>query len=128
MKVSYATTGWVGIGFGKTGLMEGSHIVLGFVAEGKATVIDQFGYQGHKHVSEEKVGGKDSLTARGGTFADGKTTITFSMPLNTGNPKDPVLVGGETFKVLLANGGDDETDLDTGYHQRTGRIVVDLKL
>ncbi len=49
------------------------------------------------------------------------------MPLNTGNPKDPVLTEGETYKVLLANGGDDAADLET-YHGRTGRMVVDLKL
>lgn len=127
VKLSYATNGWVGIGFGKTGTMEGSHIILGFVADGKATVADHFGYAHNKHGPEEKVGGKDSLTARGGTFADGKTTITFTMPLNTGNPKDPVLAAGENYKILLANGGDDAADLET-YHGRTGRTVVDLTL
>ena len=127
VKVSYATNGWVGVGFGKTGTMEGSHIILGFVLDGKATVADHFGYAHDKHGPEDKVGGKDSLTARGGTFEGGKTTITFTMPLNTGNPKDPVLVGGESYKVLLANGGDDAADLET-YHGRSGRIIVDLTL
>ncbi len=127
VKLSYATNGWVGIGFGKTGTMEGSHIILGFVDGGKATVADHFGYARHEHGPQEKVGGKDSLKTRGGTFAGGKTTITFTMPLNTGNPKDPVLAEGETYKVLLANGGDDAADLET-YHGRDGRIIVDLKL
>lgn len=127
VKLTYATNGWVGVGFGKTGTMEGSHIILGFVLDGKATVADHFGYAHDKHGPEDKVGGKDSLTARAGTFEGGKTTITFTMPLNTGNAKDPVLTEGETYKVLLANGGDDAADLET-YHGRTGRIVVDLKL
>ena len=127
VKVSYATNGWVGVGFGKTGTMEGSHIILGFVLDGKATVADHFGYAHDKHGPEDKVGGKDSLTARGGSFTGGKTTITFTMPLNTGNPKDPVLVGGETYKVIMANGGDDAQDLES-YHGRTGRIIVDVKL
>ncbi len=127
VRVSYATNGWVGVGFGKTGTMEGSHIVLGFVLDGKATVADDFGYAEDSHGPQAKVGGKDSLKARGGTFVNGKTTITFTMPLNTGNPKDPVLAEGETYKVLLANGGEDAADLES-YHGRSGRIVVDLKL
>jgi uncharacterized membrane protein len=127
VRVSYQTNGWVGFGIGKTGTMEGSHIVLGFVLDGKATVADHFGYAHDSHGPQEKVGGKDSLTARGGTYADSKTTITFSMPLNTGNPKDPVLVEGETYRVILANGGDDAADLES-YHGRTGRIVLDVKL
>ena len=73
------------------------------------------------------MGGKDSLTARDGKFADGTTTISFTMPLSTGNPKDPVLVAGETYKVILANGGDDAADLES-YHGRTGRIILDVKL
>ena len=86
VKVSYKTNGWVGFGIGKTGTMEGSHIILGFVLDGKATVADHFGYAHDKHGPQEKVGGKDSLTARDGKFADGTTTISFTMPLNTGNP------------------------------------------
>ncbi len=127
VRVSYKTNGWVGVGFGKTGTMEGSHIIIGFILDGKATVEDHFGYGHDKHGPESKVGGKDSLTARGGIFADGTTTLTFTMPLSTGNPKDPVLVAGETYKVILANGGEDAQDLET-YHGRTGRIVLDVTL
>jgi uncharacterized membrane protein len=127
VKVTYATDGWVGVGFGKTGTMEGSHIILGFVLDGKATVADHFGYAHDKHGPQDKVGGKDSLTARDGKFADGKTTISFTMPTNTGNPKDPVLVEGESYKVIMANGGEGSADLET-YHGRSGRLIVDLKL
>jgi len=127
VRVTYATKGWVGVGFGKTGTMEGSHIILGFVLDGKATVADHFGYAHDSHGPEAKVGGKDSLTARDAQFAGGKTTISFTMPLNTGNPKDPVLAAGESFKVLLANGGDDAADLES-YHGRTGRIILDVTL
>ncbi|MEI8095637.1 MAG: DOMON domain-containing protein [Spirochaetales bacterium] len=125
--VSYAANGWVGVGFGKTGTMEGSHIILGFALEGKGTVVDHFGYAKDRHGPQDKVGGKDVLTARDATFADGVTTITFSMPLNDGNAKDPVLVEGETYKVILASGGDDSNDLET-YHGKKGRIVLDVKL
>jgi len=127
VRVTYATNGWVGFGIGKTGTMEGSHIILGFALDGAATVADHFGYAHDRHGPQDKVGGKDSLTARDAQFADGKTTISFTMPLNTGNPKDPVLVEGESYKVILANGGDDAADLES-YHGRTGRIIVDVKL
>lgn len=127
VKLSYATDGWVGFGIGKTGTMEGSHIILGFVLDGKATVVDHFGYAHDKHGPQDKVGGKDTLTARDGTLTEGLTTITFTMPTNTGNPKDPVLVEGETYKVILANGGEGAADLES-YHGRSGRIVLDVKL
>lgn len=127
VKVSYATNGWVGFGIGQTGTMEGSHIVLGFALDGKATVVDQFGYAKDRHGPQAKVGGKDSLTARDAVFADGTTTLSFSMPLNTGNPQDPVLVEGETYEVILANGGQDAQDLES-YHGRTGRIIVEVTL
>lgn len=127
VRVTYATNGWVGFGIGKTGTMEGSHIILGFALDGVATVADHFGYGHDKHGPQAKVGGKDSLTARDAKFADGKTTVSFTMPLKTGNPQDPVLAAGETYKVILANGGDDAADLES-YHGRTGRIVLDVTL
>lgn len=127
VKLSYETNGWVGFGIGKTGTMEGSHIVLGFVLDGKATVADHFGFAHQKHGPQDKVGGKDSLTARDATFVDGKTTISFTMPLQTGNPQDPVLVEGESYKVILANGGEDAQDL-TSYHGRSGRVILDVTL
>jgi len=127
VRVSYQTNGLVGFGIGKTGTMEGSHIILGFVLDGKATVADHFGHAHNAHGPQEKVGGRDSLTARGGTFENGKTTISFTMPLNTGNPRDPVLVPGETYQVILANGGDDAADLES-YHGRTGRIALEVRL
>jgi uncharacterized membrane protein len=127
VRVSYATNGWVGFGIGKTGTMEGSHIIIGYVLDGKAVVEDHFGYAHDKHAPEAKVGGKDSLTARAGTFVGDTTTLSFSMPLNTGNPKDPVLAVGETYKVLLANGGADAQDVET-YHGRNGRIILDVTL
>lgn len=127
VKLSYATDGWVGFGIGKTGTMEGSHIILGFVLDGEAVVEDHFGIGGTQHAAQDKIGAKDSLIARAGTFADGKTTISFTMPLNTGNPNDPVLVEGESYKVILANGGEGAADLET-YHGRSGRIILDVKL
>lgn len=127
VRVSYETDGWVGFGIGKTGTMEGSHIILGFVLEGKATVEDHFGFAPTRHAPQEKVGGRDSLTARDATFEEGKTTLSFTMPLNTGNPQDPILVEGETYKVLLANGGPYAQDLES-YHGREGRIILDVTL
>jgi len=127
VQVSYATNGWVGFGIGTTGTMEGSHIIIGFVADGQAVIEDHFGYGGSQHGPQAKVGGKDSLISREGTFADGKTTLRFTLPLNTGNPQDPVLVPGQTYKVLLANGGEDAQDLES-YHGRSGRIVLDVTL
>lgn len=126
MKVSYATTGWVGVGFSKDPLMHGAHIIIGYTEGGQAVVEDHFGYSGHSHAPEEKVGGKNSLTQTSGSEKNGVTTLEWTMPLNTGNPGDLVLVPGETVTVLLAHGEPEDKDL-TSYHGQDGRTTVTIQ-
>ncbi len=124
MKVSYKTTGWVGVGFGKQPVMDGAHIIIGYISHGKAVVQDDLG-EGHYHASEQQFGGKSSLTDVSGTLVNGVTTLEWTMPLRTGNPKDIVLVPGQPVSVIFAHGGMDAKNL-TSYHGPNGNTSTQI--
>jgi uncharacterized membrane protein len=125
MRLSYATTGWVAVGFGRQGQMKDSHIIIGYVKDGQATVEDDFGYDADTHGPEAKVGGKSSITQTGGRVDQGVTTLSWTMPLKTGNPKDIVLTPGDSVAVILAHGDKDAQDLES-YHGRDGRMATTI--
>ena len=127
--VAYPTEGWVGIGFGQTGTMQGSHIILGYVdRQGEAQVSDDFGYAHTKHASKEELGRPNALVDTGASLENGVTTIWFSMPLVSPDPDDPVLVEGEEVSVILARSG--RADF-TSYHGNAdsgGHYTVKIRL
>lgn len=123
----YPTTGWVGVGFGTTGTMQGSDIIIGYVKNGKATIVDAYGNEPNSHTNDTALGGADQLTNKVGTKINGVTEISFTMPLQSGDPDDVPLVEGHTYRVLLAHGPNGADDLFT-YHGRNGRIIVNVTL
>ena len=105
IKLMGRTTGWVGIGFNATDKMKDGNFILGYVKDGKAQIIDDYGVSKNAHKDDEKMGGTDNATLIGGTEKDGRTTIEFSIPLNSGDKMDTVIdPAGETV-ILLAYGG-----------------------
>lgn len=105
VKLSAKTTGWVGIGFDPEKAMQGANIIIGAVKKGKFKVEDHYGDKKRGHSSDKKLGGKDDVLNASGSEADGMTTISFSIPLNTGDKYDkPISADGFT-KIMLAYGG-----------------------
>ena len=76
------------------------------------------------HRADEKVGGKDNITDVSGSETGGSTELAFTIPLDSGNPGDKVLVPGKDYTVLLAYGSKDNF---TTYHN-TRRTSVKIKL
>lgn len=102
VRLSYATEGWIGIGFGST-TMKDSHIVMGYIADnGTAVVEDHFGNAANRHASKEALARPNTLVESGGSYENGVTTIWFTMPLRSSDPADPVLVRGEEVDIILA--------------------------
>lgn len=105
VKLAAKTTGWVGIGFDPEKAMQGANIIIGAVKKGKFRVEDHYGDKKRGHASDKKLGGKDDVLNASGSEADGVTTISFAIPLNTGDKYDkPILTDGFT-KIMLAYGG-----------------------
>ncbi len=83
------TKGWVAIGFEPTKRMKDADMVIGWVKDGKATVIDAYstGETG-PHPPDEKLGGRNDILSYGGSEKSGVTTIEFKRKLSTGDKYD----------------------------------------
>jgi hypothetical protein len=122
--VSGKTTGWVGIAFNPSTQMKDGNFILGYVKDGKVSILDHFGDGDTSHEDDEKLGGSTDITIIGGTEDKTSTAIEFSMPLNSGDKKDTVIdPAGETV-VLLAYGG--SRDSFKSKHQFRTAIKVNL--
>lgn len=105
VKLTAQTEGWVGIGFNPKKMMQDANFILGYVKDGKASIVDEFGDSENNHSPDDKLGGSEDVTLVGGTEEGGKTTIEFTMPLQSADKYDnAITVDGDTT-VLLAYGG-----------------------
>jgi hypothetical protein len=103
-KLSYPTSGWVGVGFNPVKMMKGANFFLGTVVDGKAVVSDEFGNSDYSHAPDSTLGGKSDIIAGDVTVDKGIMTMFFTIPLNSGDSKDVVLEKGKKIKVLFAAG------------------------
>lgn len=104
VKLAAETTGWVGIGFNPSKEMKDANFILGYVKDGKAKLVDEFGDSESSHSSDEKLGGTSDVTLTGGSETGGITTVEFTMPLKSSDKNDGALnVNGDTI-ILLAYG------------------------
>jgi len=118
VKMSAQTKGWVGIGFNPSKKMKDADFVLGYVKDGKAKIIDEFGSGMTKHTSDKKLDGTVDATLVAGSEKDGVTTIEFTMPLKSADKHDTVFdIDGDTV-VLLAYGPDRDS-FKTKHKYRT---------
>ncbi|CCK79687.1 MULTISPECIES: DOMON domain-containing protein [Desulfobacula] len=104
VQMSAKTTGWVAVGFDPEKAMQGANIIIGAVKEGKFKVEDHYGNRKRGHKSDEEMGGKNDVLNPAGSEADGITTISFSLPLDTGDAYDKPIKQEGTTKVMLAYG------------------------
>lgn len=123
-KISAKTTGWVGIGFNPTEKMKGADFILGYVKDGKAQIIDDYGTEKNAHKDDDKIGGTNNATLVGGTEEGGITTIEFSIPLNSGDKMDTVIDPAGETTILLAYGG--SRDSFISKHKDRATIKVNL--
>jgi hypothetical protein len=100
----------VAVGFDPDSMMLGANIIIGYVSSGTPTLRDDYGWQLTSHRDDQLLGGTRNVTVDGGTESAGTTEIMFTIPLNSGDSYDKVLVPGGSYPILLAmgpNGADD---------------------
>ncbi len=100
--MSAPTTGWIALGFNPTKRMKDADYILAYVENGQVYISDEYGTGNTSHRSDVSLGGKKSAKAISSIEEAKKTTITFSLPLNSGDQYDTVFVEGEKCKVLGA--------------------------
>jgi hypothetical protein len=117
------TNGWVSLGIQPGSGMKDSDIIIGFVKDGKASVLDRFstGVFG-PHPPDTELGGTFDIIDFGGNEADGYTVIEFKRDLDTGDQYDKKLSIGEN-KIIWAYGLD---DTPTTMHTKRGQGEITI--
>ena len=121
--ISAPTAGWVAVGFDPTFQMMGADIMIGYVVGEDVFTRDDYGTSAHGHASDIALGGTNDIMNPVGTESAGNTTISYTIPLNSGDVYDNILTPGNTYTVILAYGAADNY---TGYH--TLRTSVNIEI
>jgi hypothetical protein len=122
--VSYPTTGWVSVGLGATKKMRDANIIIGYAGEdGESVVQDHFGVKPTRHEPDTAIGGKNDLIEGSCEEKDGKTTLSFTIPMDSGDLKDVKLVEGKEVKVIFAAGRNDNIG---GKHSKAAWTTITL--
>lgn len=123
--VSAPTRGWVSVGFDATSMHLNANIIIGYVSGGTVYIQDNYGITQITHVSDVSRGGVDDVTNPAGTEIDDVTEISFTIPLDSGDPNDRPLVVGQTYRIILAYGPNFADDY-TSKH--LGAAIVDIEI
>jgi hypothetical protein len=118
------TTGWVSLGFNPTRMMKDADYILAYVSNGKVTIRDDYGTGNTTHAADTTLGGTQKVEIVSGIEQAGKTTVTFRLPLNSGDTYDVVFARGQTYKVLAAYGADGQDNFTARHKARTSVNVT----
>lgn len=117
------TAGWVSVGFQPGSGMKDADIIIGFVKDGEAGVLDQFstGVFG-PHPPDTELGGTFDVIDFDGKEADGYTIIEFKRALDTGDRYDNKLSIGKN-QIIWSYGSSDEI---TMKHSKDGHGEITI--
>jgi hypothetical protein len=121
VRLEAPATGWVGVGFDPDSIMKGANFLMGYVVDGQATVEDHWGDGLTTHVKDDE----QNVSSVQGSESDGTTSLSFTIPLDSGNDQDKPLTEGETYDVLLAYSGADDFVTE---HEQSERKKVEITL
>ena len=113
-QVSYPTTGWVAVGFHPQKFMKGANLILGTRINNRAVLSDDYGTEWFSHKPDTSIGGKYNITHGDCTIVNGLMTVSFTIPLNSGDDKDGIIERGKPTKIIFASGK--KNDLKTKHN------------
>ena len=126
-KTALITGGTRGIGaaIANTFAQADANIIIGYVSDEEVFLRDDYGIGNVRHGADVDNGGTYDLSDVEGSEAGGVTTVSFTMPLDSGDALDKPLVSGSTYKMLMAHGPDGADDFGT-YHGSRGSVEINL--
>ncbi|MFW6355225.1 MAG: DOMON domain-containing protein [Spirochaetota bacterium] len=124
VRVSGPTSGWVAVGFKPSRAMADANILMGYVNGSDVVMTDQFGTSMSTHQPDDELGGRSDVEVVSGSETSRTTTITFRIPLDSGDEYDQPLAAGETVRVILAYGPNNADDVRTYHVNRTGLEIT----
>jgi hypothetical protein len=100
------TTGWISIGFDPEEKMKKANIIIGYfdAKKGELKIEDHYADKRTNHSSDKKLGGKDNILNKSGSEENGITTLSFTLPLNSGDEYDKPINPTGMSKIMLAFG------------------------
>jgi hypothetical protein len=105
--------------------MRGANIIIGYVSGRQVIVEDHYGNRLTSHRPDLELGGSSDVTLLEGSENNGRTEISFRIPLNSGDEYDKPLSAGRETQIIFA-WGDDGSDDVTTYHSGRGSFRVEL--
>jgi len=123
---SAPTTGWIAVGFDPSAAMKDANIIIGYVRDDELFISDDWGNGHISHSPDTELGGTSNVTGLSGSEQNGTTEISFSIPLDSEDMYDTILIQGTVHKIILAY-GPDESDNFNGYHAWAETIEMELK-
>jgi hypothetical protein len=125
VRIDAPTTGWVSVGFDPTSFMTDANLIIGYVDGSSSESRDDWGTGQVTHEADTALGGTDDVTLVSGTETSTRTEMEFSIPLDSGDSYDKVLVEGTTYTVILAY-GPDGADNFTTQHEYAVAISIEI--
>jgi hypothetical protein len=122
--VSCPTSGWVAVGFNPSKIMKDANLIMGYADPEGPVIVDQFGSDTYKHQPDTSIGGRNDIIDANCVEENGMTTLSFTIPLSSGDSKDVVLQKNSKTKVIFAAGK--EKDLKK-KHYKTARTEIILE-
>ena len=119
-----ATLGWVGIGFSSDGRMLNSDSIICYIDKSqKCICTDRYSNSYSTPPTDTLLGGKDDLTDISGKYENGRTSVSFTRKLDTGDKYDYAIKKGIDVNVLFSYRIDGNPDSENGVfnkHSKAG--------
>jgi len=118
------TDGWIAFGIEPENKMKDASIYIGYVTEdGEIVLEDHYGNTQISHKSDIQLGGTSDVEIIDGYERNGITSISFKIPLNSGDEYDKSLIPGSQYKIIAAMGRRDDL---TSRHTNRGTGQLEL--
>lgn len=125
MALTGQTEGFVAIGFEPSQAMKDADMVMGWVSEGNATVLDLYstGVYG-PHPQDVDLGGKDDILEFGGSESGNRTVIEFKRKMDTGDQFDKAFQPDQSVNIIWSMSASDSLAV---RHNARGSSRIDLE-
>jgi len=106
--MSAPTSGWVRVGFNTVRAQHLANMIVGWVDAAGAHVEDRYAVDPPQIDPDLALGGRDDAVLVSGKEEGGRTTVEFTLPLDSGDPYDLALSPGQSIFVVLSYGDSDD--------------------
>jgi len=119
------TIGWIGLGISTQGYMANSDVIMCYYSNtsNKGICVDGWSDSRNAPPSDVSLGGSDNLLSVTGSVTDGRTNISFSRKLNTGDSKDLSIEKGKEMNVIFSYRNNGNPDTENGNFLQHSRFA-----